>query len=276
VIVDYEAKTIAFHQSWINDYYICGERARRGIIDPELMRRGSDATILGTGMHGYAEARLLGEDRAAAMAAGFAALEVEFALPHVNNGLSDQQVVSFLPTMCAAWELKILPHVELGGVTERKFRTLIGVWNGWSIYLEGMIDYVEPSGKIWDWKTAGREYTKWEKERWAVQPTAYAAGAVAENLAQYPVTWAYGVVTKSPMKDPKVQIIEFQRHQGHAEWLREQIYVILDQHFDPGDDEQAGDGRGLDVRSRWLLNDQSALCSEKWCPAWATCKGRFV
>ena len=273
MIVDALTRTITFHQSWLGDNLLCPERSRLNLAFPEK-NIGSDATALGTGMHGYAEVRMLGGDREEAMAAGFAALDHELSLPHNNNGMSDSECVSFLPTMCAAWELKILPSVKPGGAVEHKFKVFLGDWNGWKIYLAGTMDYVDPTGKIWDWKTASQEYKRWEKERWAIQPTAYAIGAINDGLAKsYPINWAYGVVTKSPKKDPKVQIVEFQRNEGHARWLWHQITTLLD------NAEHAiytVTDHGWGATTPWTLNDQHVLCSEKWCGHWSECKGKFV
>jgi len=275
VIIDYEAKTITFHQSWLNDYYLCPERTRRALLAPDE-NVGSDATALGTAMHSYAEHRLGDEPIEVAMAAAFNALDHEFSLAHKNVQKSDAQVYDFLPAMCAAFEADILPTIPRGGKIEQKFSVLLGEWNDWQIILEGTIDYVTPGGIIYDWKTAGSPYKKWEKERWGIQPTAYAIGAVTTGLATYPVEWKYAIVIKKPESRPATQLVEFTRTNQHALWLREQIYSILAQHFDPGDDEQPGDGRGLVTDGPWPKNDQHALCSEKWCPFWSTCKGKYL
>lgn len=269
--IDHEKRTIKFRQSWINDYFLCAERARRGLLEPDVFTSDAEA-ILGTGVHAYAELRLMGEDRETAMGAALNAVDYELSLPHTNIKRNDESIYSFIPAMCASWERDILPKVKPGGETEVKFEAGLSVWNGYVLLLGGMIDYIEPGGKVWDWKTAGQEYKPWERKRWAVQPTAYAIGATSMGKATYPVQWAYGVVLKSPMKQPKTQIVEFTRDEGHASWLIEQLKSILDQHVNLATPQRVT----LGTSRAWLKNDQHALCSEKWCPVFASCKGKHV
>ena len=275
MIIDHENHRIIFRQSWFGDYLICPERARRYIVEPEA-RQGTDATILGTAMHSYAETRLDGEDIEVAMGAAFNALDNEFALPHRIVQMRDAEAVyTFLPAVCASWERDILPQVKGGGESERKFSIRLFDWRGWEIWLEGTIDYLEPmiNDALWDWKTAGQEYKKWEKERWAVQPTFYAIAAVELGLRAWPVRWKYGVVTKSPVARPKTQVVEFTRNEGHKAWLVRQLTSLLEQH---GLDLALQDNCGGTLGTAWLMNDQHALCSEKWCPFWSSCKGANV
>ena len=267
MIIDYDKRTITFHQSWLNDYYLCPERTRRTLLDPAA-NVGSDATILGTGMHAYVEHRLLGEDIEVSMAAGFNALDHEFSLPHKIVQMNEDQVYTFLPTMCASFEADHLPNIPRGGLTEHKFSIALGEWEGWTIILEGTIDYVTPGGVLFDWKTAGQGYKQWEKERWAIQPTAYCAAAVTLGLATFPVEWKYAIVLKSPLSRPKTQLVEFQRTKAHTLWLREQIWSILQ--------ATIGNRDALALDAPWVKNDQHALCSEKWCPFWSTCKGKYL
>lgn len=278
--IDHEAKTITFRQSWLNDYLLCPERTRRSMLEPDLFTSDAEA-ILGTGMHSYAELRLHGEDRDVALAAAFNAVDYELSLPHTNIKRNDDGIYSMLPAMCASWEADIFPLVKPGGESEVKFKVKLGEWCGYEIWLSGMIDYLEPDldvdGKIWDWKTAGQEYKAWEKSRWAVQPTTYATGAVLLGKATWPVRWSYGVVLKSPMKRPKTQVVSFTRHAGHADWLLDQITSILEAHATEDHLTNAYTIPPDPRRGRaWPKNDQHALCSEKWCPVYATCKGAYV
>jgi hypothetical protein len=275
VKIDHEAKTITFRQSWLNNYFNCPEQVRRLMLEPDE-DQSSDAAILGTGVHAYAELRLLGEDRVVATAAAFNALDHEFSLPHRIVQMSEDKVYSFIPAMLASFERDLLPQVERGGECEVEFKLLLGEWNGWTIYVSGTIDYVAPSGDLWDWKTAGRKYEKWEKERWAIQPTIYSFAAVTLGKSEYPVRWRYGIVLKSPVKRPETQVVEFYRREGHIEWVTHQIYSILETHrFDIDLQENCG-GTLASPLVPWVKNDQHALCSEKWCPFWSTCKGQFV
>src|SRR6056300_1207375 len=96
---EHEMKTrtdggIAIRQSWLNDFLLCPERARRNVVEPDL-NIGSDLTIIGTAMHAVIEQVLLQEidpgdtDKAADEALAFAAS----AEPWKSTGLSPAEMV---------------------------------------------------------------------------------------------------------------------------------------------------------------------------------------
>lgn len=118
------------------------------------------------------------------------------------------------------------------------------------------------TGIVWDWKTAGRQYESWEKERWAIQPSVYTWAACHEwpelNDFTDPHTFTYAVMLKNG--STAVQILDVERHQGHWNWMIRQARAIANM-----------------VRTNengpWPLMDHGWHCSPKWCGAWDACKG---
>ena len=119
------------------------------------------------------------------------------------------------------------------------------------VELTGTIDCVDEGGFVWDWKTAARSYaaTAWEYQRWAIQPTVYCF-ATDLNLFQYGVLVHNG----------DAEIVTVERDVPHFQFLAHQIDRIVDL-------------IEADL-PHWPLNDQGWWCSERWCAAWADCKGR--
>jgi len=270
--LDYENRTVTYRQSWLSNYFDCPEKARRGLLEPDA-DTSTDAAILGTGLHAYAECRLLGEDRAASMAAALNALDIEFGQPHRIVQKSEVQVYDWLPSQCAAWERDILPQVGEVVAVEHNFNLSLGYiyddaidmepdFVPWEIRLSGQIDCVT-TDTVWDWKTWGREKPAWEQQRWAVQPTVYSFAATREFGFTYPVNFKFGAIIKAKA-NPKPQIIPVTRTDLHEQWLFDQLRGITRQALKLGFEDE------------WTKRDQSALCSADWCVFWDTCKGKYL
>jgi hypothetical protein len=126
------------------------------------------------------------------------------------------------------------------------------------------MDYVSPSGKIWDWKTAKRSYSRNDKQLHSVQASVYAHAASV--LGWVPdtnnVQFSFGVMLRQ--EQPKAQIVDLVRNQEHSSWLRSQIQSsVITAH-------------AIGTATPWLKNDQNNLCSPKWCDHWDSCKGMFL
>jgi len=282
--IDAINRRIYVRQSWLNDVLNCPERARLAMNNPH-MRMPSDATIIGTAMHRAIETFIVTTDEAQqntvraeylAQRTGTKELEemVKVAVaeyqrlasePHKTTGIDETVILAYLESMCTSWHTTIMPLVELGGSTELRFVLPLKVnINGFDIYIEGTIDYVSPSGVIWDWKTSGRSYSGAEKQKNAVQASMYAAAATIMNLVPDPnhIEFKYGVMLRQ--EKPKAQLVSLHRNQEHVQWIRNQIISAC--HM----------GMSLGTETGWLLNDQSNLCSAKWCDFWSVCKGATV
>ena len=195
--IDNVNKIVYVRQSWLNDMAICPERARLGITRPEF-RTGSDATIIGTAIHAGIESVLDGRSP-----------DVDGMLEVVNNeyetlettnykktNIDEAKIPEYLEAMSLAFYNDILPQVELGGKVEHYFKVPLGITvQDYAVWLEGTMDYITPSGLIWDWKTSSRAYYIKDKQKSAIQPTVYGYAAQYEGLASGPVTnFNYGVM----------------------------------------------------------------------------------
>lgn len=262
--VDEENKRIWVRQSWLNDVMICPERARLSVTLPEW-RMGSDATHIGTAVHAGIEHYLTNDDATGAYQAGGRALEklIETEPFKVisTDGVEDMRMytIRLLDTFFS----EVAPHVTLGGRVEQNFGVKLFDLVDNEVWLGGTIDYVDPNGIIWDWKTAGRKYSQGEKQRQSIQATAYAYACVENGWAtDYPVRFNYGVMTRA--NKSVGQIVPVVRTKAHVDWFRHQVQSVVAPFMRVGFDNQ------------WMANDQHGLCSEKWCPYWSICKGSRI
>lgn len=260
---DQSSGHVYIRQSWLNDLAICPERARFKLEKPE-MSSASDATIMGTAVHYGIECVLGGiclpDDMATNALNKWEELKQEpYRITNLDPDKSQVQIIS----MCEAWKDDILPFVQLGGEIEMKFRFPLNATIGdWSVWCEGTMDYVQPNGIVWDWKTASRTYYAKEKQSQAIQPTVYAAALNHLGLSDYPVEFRYGVMVRQ--EKPKAQIVSIHRTEAHERWLMHNIKPAVVNAVRVG------------INNNWLMNDTSALCSEKWCDYWSLCKGAFL
>jgi hypothetical protein len=263
--IDRVNQIIYVRQSWLNDMAICPERARMGQVRPEF-RTGSDATIIGTALHAGIESVLDG--RSSEIANMLEVVNNEYESLKTTNykttNIDPDKIPSYLESMSLAFYDGILPHVVQGGKVEHKFSSPLGFTiNGYAVYVEGTMDYVDPNGVIWDWKTASRQYNIKEKQKSSIQASVYADACVVQGLSfSYPVDFRYGVMVRT--EKPKSQIVSIVRTAAHGQWLRQFIKGAVNTALNSG------------YENNWLMNDSSALCSESWCSYWSICKGAFV
>ena len=259
-------KRIYVRQSWLGDMAICPERARLGHVRPDL-RTGSDATIIGTALHAGIEYVLqfpegqTFEQMKTVVNREYGLLEAGQAYKKTN--IDQEKIPAYLESMCISFYENILPHVEQGGEVEKYFQAPLGIdINGYGVWLEGTMDYITPSGVIWDWKTSSRIYNIKEKQKSAVQPTVYAEAAVQLGLCpDDPEQFKYGVMVRT--ETPKHQIAVVERTQQHGLWLRHLVRGAVTSALKTGYDDN------------WFMNDSSTLCSQAWCSYWDICKGAW-
>jgi hypothetical protein len=257
-------------QSWLNDIMICPERSRLAVTLPEW-RMGSDATHIGTAVHAGIEHYLTHDDATGSYKTASDELErlvVEEKF-RINSTNGVPHMREYVTTLMNTFHSDIAPSVTKGGVCEQKFGVKLydlpednsvpfdaqpAVWLG------GTIDYIDPDGVIWDWKTAGRKYSQGEKQRQSIQASAYAYACVENGWSPaYPVRFNYGVVTRTSKSVG--QIVPVIRTERHVDWFKHQVQSVLQSCLSIG------------LEQPWMANDQHGLCSEKWCPYWSICKG---
>jgi hypothetical protein len=260
-------RRIYVRQSWLNDALLCPERARLGLLNPER-RSATDATIMGTAVHTGIEFSLNSAepDFSEVVATAVKDWNQMASKPYKpSSGIDPSDAPWLIEAMLLAFTEQIRPQVELGGKTELKFQAPIGVTHdGWDVWLKGTMDYVSPSGHIWDWKTAKRAYNQRDKQNSSIQASVYATAVGALGLAPNAddIQFSYGVVMRQPI--PKGQIVTLTRTAEHRAWLRNQVQSIVIM------------AHALDTAYPWLKNDQNNLCSPKWCDHWSACKGQFI
>lgn len=283
--------TWTFRQSWVKDFLLCPDRGRRNAFDPafQAANGSSDATTLGTALHEYAEGRLhqLGHSQAAAEATQWLQLQIDDAtfdwILIKTPGTLHGKLVLMMERFRGVMDNIILQYgYPDPNEIERLFDVPLSP-DG-TIRLAGQWDCRWPNhNRIHDWKTAGSldRYVGWEIDRWYVQPTVYCVAAAIVDLVDaydgdegaamdffwsdpdgFETTFEFNVVDKTTSANH--QSFETTRNQGHASWLLEQLESFVNTH-----DLMGTDGP-------WPKNDQHALCSAKWCPAWDTCKGRHL
>lgn len=255
---------VYIRQSWLNDLVTCPERARFKLVRPELSGP-TDATIMGTAVHHAIEMHLNSScdtgDMGDVAMTKFQELKTK---PYKQTNLDPDKHETHIRSMCTAFIQDILPQVELGGETEYGFKVPTGiVVDGWGVWLEGTMDYVQPDGTVWDWKTASRAYNAREKQSTAIQATVYATALHKMALTEYPATFKYGVMIRG--ENPKGQVLSVSRNGAHENWLMNNIRSAV----------QMATRMGV-VESNWTMNDTHFLCSERWCSYWSLCKGAYL
>lgn len=264
---DPENKRVLVRQSWLGDYILCPQRARYGLALPS-MRRGSDATAIGTGVHAGIESVLNGTagtyEEFHEVVVSSVAVEMDKDIKRTEISADPEKMNTCVSAMATAWWDEIRPLVPMGGMTEYKFQSPTGMFakDGTEIWFEGTIDYVAPDGSLWDWKTASRAYYAKEKHKQSHQASVYVdacrtLGLVPDGDA--PTPFRFGVMVRQVT--PKAQIVTVERGREQIEWIRRQTRSCVDS------------AMGAWGTTDWAMNDTSALCSSKWCDYWSLCKG---
>jgi len=257
--IDEQGKRIFVRQSGLNDMIICAERSRLRQVLPQLVS-ASDATIMGTAVHYGIEQILGGSTHVEGRDAALEHFEVLRKEPFKQTNIDPDSYHDSIGSMMDAFVGGILPEVELGGAIEYRFMAPLNVRvDGYEVILEGTMDYVSPSGVIWDWKTATRAYNGKDKQSTSIQASVYAHAAHYNGKSPMPTDFRYGVMVRQA--SPKAQIVYLRRDSSHVAWLRDTVESAV----------RYALRMGLDYP--WLRNDTGALCSDKWCSHWSVCKG---
>lgn len=263
-----DSKRVYVRQSWLGDAMICMERGRLQSVMPEF-RTGSDATIMGTAVHAAIEQVLSGAVQASDI--GDAAVTSLEGLMETETwkqtNIKPETMKPNVAAMAKTWVDHISHKLEFGGLIEHHFNVdterKVDI-NGepYELWFSGTMDYIEPNGTIWDWKTAARKYSQSEKQKQSIQASVYALSAVIDGHSKFDVQFNFGVMTRA--EKSQGQIVPVQRTSAHAKWVVEQAATLV----------QAATRIGYD--NPWLKNDQHFLCSQTWCPWWSVCKGAYV
>lgn len=261
-----QTNRIYVRQSWLGSYLICPQRSRYDLTMPAL-RRGSDATAIGTGLHSAIEGYLGGmyDTLDEMIERAHVCVKEELARPNLRLSKisADPDVLDlYIESMARSWWDSIRPAVTLGGLIEHKFVAPLVTGGDTELWLEGTMDYVAPDGTIWDWKTSTRTYSAKDKQKHSHQATCYVASARELGLVDNgpdPTPFRFGVMVRSI--EPKAQIVTVERGPEQVEWLKRQVSSVVTTAMSIG------------LEREWAINDQHNLCSPMWCDYWTVCKG---
>ena len=281
--IDHHTRTIWLRQSGLETFLLCPERARRQWFEGEV-EETNDAAATGTAIHAAIEENL-GQRRdhgvsiPTVMMVELAKREYddlhETGIKYVKGTYDD--AMTFIETGIPAWRAYIEPNVAVDESLklEWEFDVPLMKWAPdykeergepvtwmWDVRLTGTSDCVDRF-RIYDWKHSGQWYKQWEKQRYSIQATVYAHAAVHEGLHEWPVDFSFAAIKKLKTKE-FAELVPIKRYVGHVDWLCRQVDALLTLWDSVGE------------QGPWPLVDTHALCSEKWCPFWSTCKGAEV
>lgn len=278
VEVDDQGRTVhTFRQSTLGELDLCPERGRLTLTG-NMPKVETDAAALGTGAHYGMECAIqaildgeapLGPNRI------FELMVEEFDRISQLDGFEWKKykrpkVVKYLESIAWVFFEEIYCDLDPIGI-EIPFNGLVIYEDDERVIkINGTIDLLDKKMGAADWKTAGdaRKYKAgwggeaWKLERWEIQPTVYIQallllGYLDPDADQWPFTYLpFGLGSKGEVSFEPLTVY---RHQGDLDWLVEKCLSYAKQveaEVEP-----------------WPKQDNHALCSEKWCPAWDQCKG---
>ena len=197
---------LTLHQSDINNYMNCPEQFRvvHGLgggrmpdADPDPIRVETDAATIGTTLHEVIErdisdpyksvagAKKSGRAILGNLVSGYITSGVEYRTE--SYGDDPAAALRALDQLVESWmmseEREYWLQREPGSFAlEQSFEVpfLLNRSGGriWAVNLAGTMDLLDfQENRVVDWKSGGREYQRWEKQRWALQPTVYTYAA---------------------------------------------------------------------------------------------------
>lgn len=294
---DPDNQRLTLHQSDISHYLTCPEQFRRvnglGGGEPPPpdwggLRVETDAATIGTVLHAVIERELTTGEYASLDSARKTARErmgslirsyVDDGVPYRCETYGDdpRRALEALDRLVRDWyesdERQYWLHRERNSfrvewnfhvpfVTRHEYRFIR------EIYLGGTADILDlAENSVNDWKSGSRAYQRWEKQRWAVQPTTYTFAAVQEGLItpsdDGTVRFSYRVFLRDGRGGATTpQRVDVYRGPGQWAWLTMLVNNIASM---------------MESNANvWPLSDDHALCGPKWCPVWNDCKGSFV
>lgn len=263
IITEGGTTTYTIHQSDLATWLTCPERARQ-LWTGEATDSTTAEAAVGTATHTAIE-RFIGgatpSEAVEAATAQFRGLSEQAEFRWVKLKTADT-AVRHIEQCFTTWRLTIWPHVPPPIAVEQPFDFPFLDLGDVHVRLAGVIDLTDCFGEPWDWKTCSRisKYTSdaWQLRRWAIQPTVYTLACCYLGLyeGELPVPFHYGAMQRGA---PISTVLTVERDRSHWSWLAKVCTDLVVLH-------------DADL-SVWPVNDQHALCSADWCPAWSTCKG---
>lgn len=283
----YDSEGIHIHQSDLKNHCLEKLRLETVATGPRLE---NDAATVGTALHAVIEHELAGNvyetlyDCQSYAAHTYLRLLEEYKQDGKPYALSSfnthDRAVELLVKLAAAWfhcaerealfSSSVAPHVEWNfdlpfcdvGVKKHGKKSEIV-----PVFLAGTADIIH-NNMVWDWKTSGSEYRRWEYQRWGRQPDVYTWAAAKSGLIVpnsngiYRFDFKVFVRNNDPLEG--CQTVTVERSANSWSWLQEIISRLVNFSYNMGLDRE------------WPLDDQHVLCSPKWCMFFDMCKGSHV
>ncbi len=259
-----------FSQTSLSNFQKCPEQARQILYHMVAKSDTTDSNAMGTASHAGAE-HLLFEKRAGRAldvqeACDVALHELDEIGEWRYTKMSKATVRALVPELVTSFARNILPRVDPVAI-EQRFRVPLYLGKHRHVYVAGTMDCIDAEYVPWDWKFPGHEYERWEKQRFAFQPTFYAYAVQAMHNEHHVVgemldaEFMYGITTT----DGATQVFPVARNNGHVQWLKQVASQLawMMEHMAEGP---------------WPMTDAGWHCSPKWCPVFAEgrCKGAFM
>lgn len=278
---------IHIHQSDLKNHCLEKLRLETVATGPRIE---NDAATVGTALHELIEHELRHgpydnlhdcQGTAAGIYLGLLEKYQEEGRPYALSSFgSHERAIDLLVRLAEAWwrctEREELlsatdaPHIELGfdlPYAELELKRHGKRAEIMPVFLAGTIDIVH-NNRVWDWKTAGSEYRRWEYQRWGRQPDVYTWAAANMELIHPNQDGLYEFDFKVFIRGANPELgcttVPIVRSEANHQWLGEIISRVVNFSYQMGFDNQ------------WPLDDQHVLCSPKWCTFFDMCKGRFV
>jgi len=256
--------TYTIHQSDLGTYTLCPERARQ-LWWGEADDFTSAEAAIGTATHTAIERLSGGDAPSDALEAAIRQFRdlseaSDFRWVKVKTAKTSEQHI----TNCFnTWLRDIWRHLGEPLAVELSFDLEFSRRGRTVIRLAGCIDFIDETS-VYDWKTCSRlsKFTLegWQLQRWGIQPGPYTWAA--HQLGYFedtPVPFTWVAMQRTPCVSGVLTTTRGPREWG---WLEEQCWNVVNTY------ESAS--------APWPTNDQHALCSADWCPAWGTCKGAVL
>lgn len=284
----FDEQGIHIHQSDLKNHCLEKLRLETVAVGPRIE---NDAATVGTALHAVVERELAGlvgynveKDAAAMAAAVYVELLEEYSVenkPYILSTFnSHDRALDMLAALAAKWyrcnERQELLSAANSPQVEWKFdlpfTTVPAKKFGKRqeeipVFLSGTADIVYDN-QVWDWKTAGSEYRRWEYQRWGRQPDVYTWAAVQSGLVtpdrNGEVQFLFKVFLRNLNLDEQPQTVSTIRSANNWGWLETITHRLVNFAYNMGLDRE------------WPLDDQHVLCSPKWCTFFDMCKGQFV
>lgn len=268
-----------FRQSTLGELDVCPERGRLTMTG-DMPKVETDAAGLGTAAHWGMECAMhhLANEGEPLMPTAIHALMVEefdriSALPNFEwKKYTKQRVYTLLAAVAEAFYFEIYADLEPIGIEIPFHHLTIYEDRERVIQINGTIDLLDKNIGAADWKTAGdaRKFARgfggegWKLDRWGIQPTVYVQallllGLLDPDQDEWPFTYLAFALGNPTVTEVTFQRLTVTRHRGDLDWLVDRClsYAHLIE---------------AEV-TEWPKQDNHALCSEVWCPAWNMCKG---